>query len=300
MDGSRKNISKEVSVKSNTIDESYICKFSLMLSADKSIVNHLNLARFKTEKCLKDACSNKKSCEFFHSAADRRRNPFDLEYDFQICEFGKTCLNKNACGNSHNKFEANYHPLKYRKKYCKHILEIEQCRYGQFCFNAHSDQELKVSLLHFMDQNDDFYIFKYKTEFCPFLVEHNYEKCVYAHSWEDFRRDIMKTPYSKLPCPSWENNHRGTLEQRCKEGANCKYSHGRFEVEFHPMNYKKLHCKEPLCEKSACGYLHLKESPRFREVESKEHFFIHPYNRILPSTFINKNSFFTKKSENII
>ena len=300
MDGSRKNLSKDMSVKSNTIEESYICKFSLMPSNDKSIVQHLNLARFKTEKCPKVECPNKKGCEFFHSAADCRRNPYEFEYDSQTCEFGKNCLNKSGCSHSHNKFEAHYHPIKYRKKYCKHILDIDRCRHGRFCFAAHSDSELKISLLHYMDQNDDFYVFKYKTEFCPFQVEHNCDKCVYAHSWEDFRRDIMKTPYSKMPCQSWETNNRGGLEQRCKEGINCKFSHGRYELEFHPMQYKKIYCKEPLCSKPVCGFLHLKESPRFRDIENKEHFFVHPYNRILPSTFINKASFFTKKSENII
>ena len=300
MDGSRKNLSKDLSAKSNTKEESYVGRFSLFLSTDRSIVNHLNLSRFKTEKCPLETCGSKKRCPYYHSSSDRRRDAAESDYIPQICEFGINCLNKANCPFSHNKYELAYHPTRYRRKYCRHMLNPDSCKYGALCASAHHDGELKVGLLHCFDHNDDFFVFKYKTEFCPFVLEHNTDKCVYAHSWEDHKRDIMKTPYSKHSCPSWETNKRGTLEQRCKDGPGCKYSHSRFEIEFHPMNYKKLNCKEAMCRKFACGYLHLNESLRFREMEPREHFFMHPYNRVLPWTFANKESFFHKKSENII
>ena len=49
-------------------------------------------------------------------------------------------------------------------------------------------------LLHIMEPKDpDFYCFYYKTEWCPWNMEHDKHKCVYAHSWADYRRK----PYFK-------------------------------------------------------------------------------------------------------
>ena len=84
-----------------------------------------------------------------------------------MCRFGKNCLNKLNCTNSHNKYEIKYHPENYRKKYCKHILNPLLCQKGIYCDKAHDPKELKVDLLNFYNFDDDFFLFKYKTEFCP-------------------------------------------------------------------------------------------------------------------------------------
>ena len=39
-----------------------------------------------------------------------------------------------------------------------------------------------------MTRNQEFYMFYFKTEWCPYNTEHNKAQCVYAHNWQDFRR----------------------------------------------------------------------------------------------------------------
>lgn len=54
-------------------------------------------------------------------------------------------------------------------------------------------------LIHNYAEDDDFYMFYYKTEFCPFnLTEHDKSKCVYAHNWQDYRRKPDIYPYEPL------------------------------------------------------------------------------------------------------
>lgn len=291
---------KNQSMKSQTVDESYVCRISLYITNKKAMIEHLDLSRFKTEKCPKEVCRNKKACPFYHDQSDSRRDPAKTPYLPEYCEFGKDCLSKQICMFAHNKYEFNYHPLKYKKKYCKHIIEISTCKYGKYCYHAHNDQDIKIQLIHTMQKNDDFFIFKFKTEFCPFPMDHNVYKCVYSHSWEDFRRDILKTPYSKVKCKRWSEVPTGKLEYRCPDGLKCKLSHGFYESDFHPQNYKKFPCQFPECDKRICPFLHLEESQKFRMLDANKEFFIYPYNRILPNTFIEKTSFFKARSQNLI
>lgn len=293
-------VSNARSQKSQNIEEPTVAPMVITLSNKKSVIEHLDLSKYKTEKCPKEVCRTKKNCPFFHNGDDYRRDPAKFIYTPEFCEFGKNCLSRQKCLLSHNKFETNFHPLRYKKKYCKHILEINRCAYGKFCANGHNDQDIKVQLLHTMARNDDFYLFKFKTEFCPFQMEHNMRKCVYSHSWEDYRRDIMKTPYSKVLCNRWMSVSVGKLEYRCHEGLSCKLSHGCFESDFHPLNYKKYSCQFAECDMHICPFLHLDENPRFRILDQNKDFYVYPYNRILPSTYLEKASFFKVKSQNII
>ncbi len=294
MNNNYSNISKELSVKSEK-NQSYMSKFSLQLSQNKSIIKHLNLDKFKTELCKNENCDNIKLCPYYHSNSDKRRNISEVKYLPRMCQFGKNCLKKAKCSSSHNKYEINYHPNNYRKKYCKHILDPSRCQYQIFCAKSHSPEELKLELLNFLDFDDDFSLFKYKTEFCPINWEHNYNKCVYAHSWEDFRRNIIKFPYSHIPCEQIDPE-KGV----CKNLGNCHFSHGWFEFEFHPLNFKKKKCDQEECERAFCPFLHPGDSDRFVEISKLKNFYIYPYNRIYPGKISNTESFFEKASENII
>jgi hypothetical protein len=59
-----------------------------------------------------------------------------------------------------------------------------------FCSYAHSEDELQVDLIHNMLKDIDFYMFHFKTVWCPFTMDkdHDPKKCVYAHNLQDFRR----------------------------------------------------------------------------------------------------------------
>ena len=295
------NYKNPLSMKSVGPEESYIHNITLCISNKKEVIEHLDLNKYKTIRCEKEVpCRNIKTCPYFHNGDDFRRDLSKIPYTSELCQFGKHCLIKMNCELSHNKYESNYHPEKYKMKYCKHILEINRCKYGKFCYNAHNDQDLKIALLHTMRRDDDFFIFKFKTEFCPFQMEHNIKNCIYAHSWEDHRRDILKSPYSNNICQRWFENPFGKLEDRCSKGLNCPQCHGRYESDFHPLNFKKYPCQFPNCSQKVCPFVHIEESMRFKGLEQKKDFFIFPYNRITPGTFIESKSFFKSKSPNII
>lgn len=287
------------SAKSRDVEDSYVCRISLCVTNRKAIIEHLDLSRYKTERCTRDPCRNPRTCPNFHSGDDFRRDPFAFPYSPELCEFGKNCFSRSKCQFSHNKYETSYHPKRYKTRYCKHLLEINQCKYGKYCGNAHNDQDIRIELLHTMAQDDDFYVFKYKTEFCPFQMEHNIRKCVYGHSWEDYRRNILVYPYSKSLCGNYQEVGFGRLEYRCPNVKNCKMSHNVFESDFHPQSYKKYPCQYPKCDGVGCPFLHREENPRFKVIEQRRDFYVYPYNRILPSTFVEKSSFFTARSANI-
>lgn len=283
---------------SHNQSQSYLCKFSLQVSDNTAIIKHLNLERYKTTKCPGD-CENIKTCPYFHTAADKRRSLEQADYNPQICHFGINCLRKHKCPFAHNKYELKYHPLRYKKKYCKNLFDVSKCQYAKFCADAHFDEELGCELLHYMDFDEDFMIFKYKTEFCPFNMEHNAQKCVYAHSWEDFRRNIILFPYSNVACPHVDN-HDDSMEIRCEAENDCQFAHGSYELEYHPLNYKRTKCTIEDCEGVFCPFAHKKEKKKFDRIAQLDNFYIYPYNRILPGKLVKSSSFFKNESENII
>lgn len=303
------NISRDLSSKksksgkksqgqSQNASQSYICQFSLQVSDNNLIIKHLNLERYKTTKCPEN-CGNIKKCPYFHTLADRRRDLREVDYNPQICHFGINCLSKHKCPFAHNKYELNYHPLKYKKRYCKNLFDISQCKYGKYCADAHFDEELNCELLHYMDFDEDFLIFKYKTEFCPFNMEHSFEKCVYAHSWEDYRRNIILFPYSNVACPHVEDAD-SSFDVRCEDENDCQFAHGSYELEYHPLNFKRTVCVKNDCDGLFCAYAHANEKTKFDHISQLDHFYIYPYNRILPGKLVNTASFFKSESENIV
>lgn len=79
------------------------------------------------------------------------------------------------CDFSHNRVERLYHPDKYKTKFCTHYPQtLCQCEYDDFCCFAHSEKDIKVPLLHLMNPKDmDFYLFYFKTAWCPLTKDHN-------------------------------------------------------------------------------------------------------------------------------
>ena len=88
----------------------------------------------------------------------------------------------------------------YKTKFCSHYPNnVETCDYKEYCSFAHSEDEILIELIHNLVFDDDFYIFSYKTVFCPFnLTEHDKALCVYAHNWQDFRRKPAYYSYQPI------------------------------------------------------------------------------------------------------
>ena len=86
----------------------------------------------------------------------------------------------------------------FKTKFCSHYPNsIDKCEYGIYCSFAHSESDIMIELIHNYEFDSDFYMFHYKTVFCPFnLTAHDKSICVYAHNWQDFRRKPNLYNYS--------------------------------------------------------------------------------------------------------
>lgn len=74
---------------------------------------------YKTIQCTLN-CSNF-DCFFYHTSQDKRRKPYNkgkLVYNTQLCPEGDKCPNDN-CTKSHNLFELNYHPWRFKTNPCE-------------------------------------------------------------------------------------------------------------------------------------------------------------------------------------
>jgi len=233
------------------------------------------LAIFKIEKCKNfenGKLHNIKHCRYYHTLKDRRRElDFSFIYDINLfdncqeneigylrkiinqvycpdlCKYqdSELCQHKDACQVSHNRVESVYHPEKYKSRYCtKYPYQLNKCDYGDYCSFAHNTKELKTRLIHKMKKDLDFYLFYYKTEWCPFNKEHNKAFCAYAHNWQDFRRKPNVFSYDcNIICQNWlPNNFITKYHEGCVDQASCPYSHGWKEQEYHPLFYKTKKC----------------------------------------------------------
>ena len=129
-------------------------------------------------------------CQYNNSKDKNRPVSF---YSAEICEFAEreeNCPNGDLCQKSHNRVEQLYRADKYKTKFCSFYPNyLEKCEYGIFCSFAHNENDILVELIHNLVYDDDFFMFKYKTVWCPFnLTQHDKSLCVYAHNWQYYRR----------------------------------------------------------------------------------------------------------------
>jgi hypothetical protein len=168
------------------------------------------------------------------------RGTFVIESNFlnPIYQINDSIYTPDICGEnleyenphvSQNRVESVYHPEKYKSKYCtKYPKNLSKCEYGDYCSFAHSTKDLKTRLIHQMKKDSDFYMFYFKTEWCPFNKEHNKAQCVYAHNWQDFRRkpNIFKYECYKT-CDNWKpGTFIAKYIEGCPNQASCLYCHG--------------------------------------------------------------------------
>jgi len=203
----------------------------------------LDLKTFKVKQCTAGSNHNPKKCLNYHDyKRDRRRaiGSYSSETCIHTSKSGE-CQFGDSCVRSHNRVEEFYHPEKYKVKFCStYPNDTESCEYGQFCSFAHHTDEITIDMIDDMDRDDDFYMFHFKTVWCPYTEKkHARDECVYAHNWQDFRRKPQKFPYSQEQCPQW---HSRTFIQVYGDGCQneflCPFSHGWKEQEYHPKNYK--------------------------------------------------------------
>jgi len=175
-----------------------------------------------------------------------------------LCKYyiqNKQCPLYPECPYAHNQVEKSYHPSNYRKRLCK--LE-ENCQSKDICVYAHSRAELTINRIDELPRDQEFYVKFYKTVFCPFQHEHNRAGCVFAHNFQDFRRDVRNYNYSITPCKQWKKKKEVyKYSDGCRNGMNCKFAHGWKERDFHPSRYMKEVCDmNGSCDRPHCPFIH--------------------------------------------
>ena len=154
------------------------------------------------------------------------------------------------------------------------LKEAAKCVYGQYCSFAHTEDELKIKLLHKKVKNPEFYKYLYKTVYCPFNHQHDKSSCEYAHNVQDFRRDPSR--YSAEVCKKWDmsSDINKYSQGGCSLKEKCDKCHGWKELEYHPKYFKTKQCSNgDGCPRADCGYLHQSETPKKKPLKkgSKVH-----------------------------
>jgi len=248
----------------------------------------LDLNTFKTQRCEDEPNSHdSKCCGMFHHRFDRRRPPTgyspepcvneflqfgEVRGDHVICPFG------DQCSRCHNIVELLYHPLVFKRRLCMDMLEKESCPRGSLCAFAHSRMEIEAHATVFSaeeEQNptEDFFMYRYKTQWCPQPGVHDWDACMYAHT----KRDMRRTPnagYSMRRCPDWERalaaepkeGPATPYDSCCPRGLGCNMAHGVKEVLYHPAVYRMKMCSSAnTCRgarRNCCAFAHSMEDLR--------------------------------------
>ena len=182
------------------------------------------------------------------------------------------CPMGDKCNYAHNKLEQLYHPERYKRKFCQfHPNNIHKCDYGDYCSFAHKENEIVIELLHNIKQDEYFYLYKYKTVFCPYISEHDRNLCVYAHNPQDLRRDPSQTKYNAIQCSFWSQGQIYSYEEGgCPKQMECENCHGWKELEYHPLYYKTKPCNNgKKCNKKDCPFYHSNSEKRQVKVTSQ-------------------------------
>jgi len=281
------------SIESTDVTHSCVMSESITGTSRLPIIEHLDLNSFKIKSCSLNTQHNHKHCPYYHNAKDRKRLGF--AFSAELCEYaekdGMTCPHGEMCPKAHNRVEQLYRPEKYKTKFCTfYPHNLEKCDYGTFCSFAHNENDISIELIHNYEYDEDFYMFHFKTVWCPFnLTQHDKALCVYAHNWQDYRRKPNVCAYDPTPCQNWRStDFILNYEDGCYFKEKCSKCHGWKENEYHPLNYKSKPCPAGKnCNKGRdCPHFHSLRERRVVSPNIANRVFRYvPRNRIITNTF---------------
>lgn len=220
------------------------------------------------------------------------------------------CLYDDLCPFAHCDDEINYHPLIYKKIACIH-KNIEDCEKKEKCHFYHENSEKMESEIDFTDDNiisliskiqdiyektsneqkyineeirneyfipSEFNPITYKTHKCPLnlLCKLPVNQCLNYHDNKNDRRRPFQT-YNAEFCENIFNLKTKKIikGKTCPNNDDCKKCHNKFEIMYHPDQFRKHKCPLILKGKSCqnrliCPFTHDDEiEESFNETEIK-------------------------------
>jgi len=213
-------------------------------------------AKYKTRRCNGKGCRGQEICCFAHGEELRGWAP-EL-YSYWLLVYGGR---RGVTGAGD---DLRTQPIGARRKvrFCASYPDVSQCRRGAACEFAHAREECATELLTAEQEQqvpealtEDFFMYKYKTLWCPIGVQHDWQTCVYAHNYQDARRHVS-IGYGPQPCSHWAKKDPSLpYHERCPKGLRCPYAHGAKEQLYHPRYFRTVVCRD--VRSKACPRAHL-------------------------------------------
>eukprot|EP01038_Epipyxis_sp_PR26KG_P005408 gene5408-7495_t len=109
------------------------------------------MASYKVSKCKEKANHDKRMCIYWHTKADKRRNPFEILYTCSECPYytdANPCEAGDNCLKAHNMLERMFHPDLFKISKCQRGPNGSLCERGNLCAFAHSEEDHRVPASH--------------------------------------------------------------------------------------------------------------------------------------------------------
>lgn len=255
-------------------------------------------AKYKTKLCNDRECRGQEVCCFAHGESELRTHALERYSYWSVFGGGpngspggpQSMIPGNdpfAMSNGRNAANgatgALYHPKVYKHRFCASYPHVASCRRSDQCAFAHTRDEIRTPLLAHEEEDqlqthltNDFFMYKFKTLWCPVGVQHDWQTCVYAHNYQDARRH-PGINYGPRPCPYWKRKETNLeYSQRCPLGVCCPYSHGAKEQLYHPAYFKTVTCQDwpnSNCPRGKlCAFWHKRTEQRSRPSADDDEF----------------------------
>lgn len=243
-------------------------------------------AKYKTRPCNGTDCRGEGACCFAHSDNELLRQHAPARYSyFMISSKGQQNTDTQST-RIIPEVPGRRQGLPLKTRFCAFYPNISQCRRGAACSFAHTRDEVQTKLLsieeeehHESAMTQAFFTRKFKTMWCPIGAQHDWQTCVYAHTYQDARRQ-PSIGYGPQPCPFWQKKEtRASYSQRCPLGLRCPYAHGAKEQLYHPKYFRTVTCRDMQLKgcprQRLCAFYHRRSEHR-KQTSPDNHDYDHP------------------------
>jgi len=210
-------------------------------------------AKYKTKFCNDRDCRGQEVCCFAHGDSELRTHALEMYSYWSLFGGGANggMLMQAPFMNMPPPSQWPATSKVYKHRFCASYPNVSSCRRGDACAFAHSREEIRTPLLADDEENqrqtalnNEFFMYRFKTLWCPVGVQHDWQSCVYAHNYQDARRH-PGINYGPRPCPYWKRKDTALeYSQRCPLGVRCPFSHGAKEQLYHPAYFKTVTCQD--------------------------------------------------------